>query len=191
MTTLEKPTANPWQTKTTRQVYDNQWISVREDGVLNPSGGDGIYGVVHFKNLAIGILPVDSEQHTWLVGQYRYALEEYSWEIPMGGSPHASGPLDGAIRELKEETGLTAANWQPLMKVHPSNSVTDETGFIYLATDLTEGQTEHEDTEELLIKRLPVEQAVQMAMTDEITDCMSVAALLRLHIGLQTGEIVV
>ena len=191
MTTLEKPSANPWQTKSSQQVYDNQWISVHENKVINPSGGDGIYGVVHFKNLAIGILPVDSEQHTWLVGQYRYALEEYSWEIPMGGSPHADGPLEGAIRELKEETGLTAANWQTLMKVHPSNSVTDEIGHIYLATDLTEGEMEHEDTEELLIKRVSVEHAVQMAMTDEITDCMSVAALLRLHIGLQSGEIVV
>jgi len=191
MTTLNKPSNNPWQTKTSQQVYDNQWISVREDKVVNPSGGDGIYGVVHFKNLAIGILPVDSERHTWLVGQYRYPLEEYSWEIPMGGSPHADGPLIGAKRELKEETGLTAATWQTLMKVHPSNSVTDETGFVYLATDLTEGEMKHEETEELLIKRLPVEHAVQMAMTDEITDCMSVAALLRLHIGLQSGEIVV
>jgi len=189
--TLEKPTTNPWQTKTSEQVYDNQWISVREDKVINPSGGDGIYGVVHFKNLAIGILPVDSEHHTWLVGQYRYALDEYSWEIPMGGSPHSDGPLEGAKRELKEETGLTASAWKTLKKVHPSNSVTDETGYIYLATDLVEGQTEHEDTEDLLVRRVPVEQAVRMAMTDEITDCMSVAALLRLNIGLQSGEIVV
>ena len=191
MTAPDKPTDNPWQTKSSQQVYDNQWISVREDKVINPSGGDGIYGVVHFKNLAIGIVPVDSEQHTWLVGQYRYALEEYSWEIPMGGSPHADGPLEGAIRELKEETGLTAGRWQTLMKVHPSNSVTDETGFIYLATDLTEGQMEHEETEDLLVKRVPVEQAVQMAMTDQITDCMSIAALLRLHIDLQSGAIVI
>lgn len=109
----------------------------------------------------------------------------------MGGSPHADGPLEGAIRELKEETGLTAGRWQTLMKVHPSNSVTDETGFIYLATDLTEGQMEHEETEDLLVKRVPVEQAVQMAMTDQITDCMSIAALLRLHIDLQSGAIVV
>lgn len=188
---LEKPSHNPWKTLSTDQVYDNQWISVREDKVLNPSGGDGIYGVVHFKNLAIGILPVDKENHTWLVGQYRYALEEYSWEIPMGGSPHSDGPLEGAKRELKEETGLTAGAWNTLMKVHPSNSVTDETGFIYLATDLTLGDTEHEDTEELIIKRVPVEEAINMAMTDEITDCMSVAALLRLGIGLQKGEIVV
>lgn len=189
--TLEKPSRNPWQTKASEQVYDNQWITVREDKVINPSGGNGIYGVVHFKNLAIGIVPVDSERHTWLVGQYRYALEEYSWEIPMGGSPHADDPLDGARRELKEETGLTAGNWQTLMKVHPSNSVTDETGFIYLATDLTEGLTEHEDTEDLLIERVPVEQAISMTLNGEITDCMSVAALLRLGIGLQNGEFVV
>jgi len=186
---LERPTANPWQTLSRETVYDNPWISVREDKVINPAGGDGIYGVVHFKNLAIGILPVDQHRHTWLVGQYRYALEEYSWEIPMGGASHHDGPLQGAKRELREETGLTAAHWETLMKLHPSNSVSDETGYIYLATDLTIGETAHEDTEELLIRRLPVEDAISMAMTNEITDCMSVAALLRLSIGLQNGDI--
>jgi len=186
---LEKPTRNPWQTVASKEIYDNPWITVREDKVINPSGGDGIYGVVHFKNLAIGIIPVDSERHTWLVGQYRYSLEEYSWEIPMGGSLHADGPLDGAKRELKEETGLTAANWQMLMKVHPSNSVTDEVGYIYLATGLTAGAMQHEDTEDLLIKRVPLEQAINMAMTDEITDCISAAALLRLGLGMQNGTI--
>jgi len=189
--TLEKPTNNPWQTISTKEIYDNPWITVRENKVINPSGGDGIYGVVHFKNLAIGIIPVDDEQHTWLVGQYRYALKEYSWEIPMGGSPHANGPLDGAKRELKEETGLTATNWQTLMKVHPSNSVTDEAGFVYLATGLTQGSTEHEETEDLIIKRLPLQQAITMAMTDEITDCISAAALLRLGMGIHNGELVV
>ena len=109
----------------------------------------------------------------------------------MGGSPHSDGPLEGARRELKEETGLIAETWTHLMKVHPSNSVTDESGFIYLATDLTLGETEHEDTEEIIVKRVPVEEAVKMAMTDQITDCMSVAALLRLNLGLQSGEITV
>ena len=185
----DKTQKNPWKTQATREVYDNQWITVREDKVINPAGGDGIYGVVHFKNLAIGILPVDEEQHTWLVGQYRYALEEYSWEIPMGGSPHGDDPLDGAKRELREETGLTAGKWENLMKVHPSNSVSDETGYIYLATDLTTGETEPEDTEELVVRRLPITEAVAMTRSGQITDCMSIAALLRLTADLQSGTI--
>lgn len=179
---------NPWKTVKRKPIYDNPWISVCENDVINPSGGDGIYGVVHFKNLAIGVIPVDREQHTWLVGQFRYALNEYSWEIPMGGSPLEDDPLQGAKRELREETGLTAASWQTLMKVHPSNSVTDEVGYIYLATDLEQGETEHEDTEELIIKRVPLQQAIDMTITNEITDCMSIAALLRLQMGLQSGE---
>ncbi|OED42534.1 DNA mismatch repair protein MutT [Chromatiales bacterium (ex Bugula neritina AB1)] len=180
---------NPWQTVSSTSVYSNPWISVREDKVINPSGGDGIYGVVHFKNLAIGIIPVDHEEHTWLVGQYRYALEEYSWEVPMGGSPHNDDPLNGAKRELREETGLSAAKWQQLMKIHPSNSVSDETGYIYVASDLTPGETEHEDTEQLLIKRLPLIDAVTMALDGEITDCMTVAGLLKLHVAMQSGRI--
>jgi 8-oxo-dGTP pyrophosphatase MutT (NUDIX family) len=179
---------NPWKTVNSKPIYDNPWISVCENDVINPSGGDGIYGVVHFKNLAIGVIPVDQEKHTWLVGQFRYALNEYSWEIPMGGSPLDDDPLDGARRELREETGLTAGSWQTLMKVHPSNSVTDEVGIIYLATQLQQGETEHEDTEELIIKRVPLEHAIDMTISNEITDCMSVAALLRLHTGLQSGE---
>ena len=180
---------NPWKTVTHKPIYDNPWISVHEDDVINPSGGEGIYGVVHFKNLAIGVIPVDHEQHTWLVGQFRYALNEYSWEIPMGGSPLNDDPMQGAARELREETGLTANNWQTLMTVHPSNSVTDEVGIIYLATELEQGETEHEDTEELIIKRLPLQHAIEMTLKNEITDCMSAAALLRLHVGMQSGEI--
>ena len=179
---------NPWKTVTHKPIYDNPWLSVHEDDVINPSGGEGIYGVVHFKNLAIGIIPVDHEQHTWLVGQFRYALNEYSWEIPMGGSPLKDDPMEGAARELREETGLTANSWQTLMKVHPSNSVTDEVGIIYLATELEQGETEHEDTEELIIKRVPLERAFAMTINNEITDCMSVAALLRLQTGIQSGE---
>lgn len=180
---------SPWKTLATQEIYDNPWISVREDKVINPSGGDGIYGVVHFKNRAIAILPVDQDNHTWLVGQYRYTLDEYSWELPMGGALVTENPLDGAKRELREETGLSAKSWTELMKVHLSNSVTDEMGFVYLATGLEAGETDHEETEDIVVKRLPVDEAIEMAMTGQITDCMSVAALLRLKIGLQSETI--
>ena len=181
--------SNPWTTLSGQQQYDNQWINVREDRVINPGGSEGIYGVVHFKTTAVGIIPVDDSRHTWLVGQFRYPHQEYSWEIPMGGASLEGDPLEGAIRELREETGLTAGNWKNLMKVHPSNSVSDETGFVFLATDLTQGDWEPEETEQLIVKRVSIEDAVQMTLTNEITDCISVAGLLRLHVAIQTGEV--
>lgn len=180
---------NPWTTLSGRQVYDNPWINVREDRVINPGGSEGIYGVVHFKGTAVGIIPVDNQQHTWLVGQFRYPHKEYSWEIPMGGAPLDADPLEGAIRELREETGLTAAKWYNLMKVHPSNSVSDETGYVYLATDLTHGDWEPEETEQLIVKRVSISDAVQMVISNQITDCISISGLLRLHVAMQTGEI--
>lgn len=180
---------NPWQTLSGRQVYDNQWINVREDRVINPGGSEGIYGVVHFKSTAVGIIPVDDQKHTWLVGQFRYPHKEYSWEIPMGGAPLNDDPLEGAKRELREETGLTAAKWHNLMKVHPSNSVSDENGYIYLASDLTIGTWEPEETEQLIVKRIPISDAVQMVLGNQIKDCISISGLLRLHVAMQTGEI--
>lgn len=181
--------SNPWKTVASKPVYDNSWIHVREDSVITPGGSSGIYGVVHFKSIAVGIIPVDDKQHTWLVGQYRYPLKEYSWEIPMGGASLSDGPLDGAIRELREETGLTASNWQTLMKLHPSNSVSDEVGYVYVATELTRGIKAPEDTEQLIVRRIPVIEAIQMAIDNTITDSISVSGLLRLHIAMQTGEI--
>ena len=172
---------NPWRTLGTSPVYDNPWISVREDDVINPGGGRGIYGVVEFKGLAIGIIPVDSQRYTWLVGQYRYAIDEYSWEIPMGGSPLDDDPLDGAKRELREETGLVARHWQHLMKVHTSNSVTNESGHVFLATGLSAGKATPDETEDLAIRRLPLDEAFEMAANGSITDCITLAALLRLQ----------
>lgn len=170
---------NPWTKKESKDIYDNPWISVREDQVINPSGNPGIYGVVHFKNKAIGIIPIDENGYTYLVGQYRYSLDEYSWEIPMGGGPIEIDILESAKRELKEETGFTARKWTNIARIHTSNSVTDEEGFVFLAEDLIAGETEFEDTEDLQIKKISIRAAVQMVMDNEITDSLSVAGLLK------------
>jgi 8-oxo-dGTP pyrophosphatase MutT (NUDIX family) len=170
---------NPWQTITTKTVYDNPWIKVTQSDVLNPKGGKGIYGVVSFKNKAIGIIPVDEEGYTYLVGQYRYTLNEYSWEIPEGGGPMNEDPLEAAKRELKEETGYEAAEWKMIGRIHTSNSVTDEEGFLYLATGLTLGHSEPEDTEELAVRKVHLKEAVEMVMQDKITDGLSIAAIMK------------
>lgn len=177
-------TENPWTTVSSKQVYDNPWIAVREDAVINPSGGDGIYGVVEFKNLAIAIVPVDEHGNTWLVGQYRYPLQRYSWEVPMGGQPVDEDPESGAKRELKEETGLTASKITEIMRVDLSNCVSNEVGVGYLAEDLESGEPNFDDTEQLTIRKLPLKDAVTMAMTGEITDCFSVAVLLKVATAL-------
>ncbi|GAB4395367.1 MAG: hypothetical protein OHK0053_02570 [Microscillaceae bacterium] len=170
---------NPWAVVQTRPIYENPWIRIKEDQVINPSGNPGIYGVVHFKNKAIGIIPLDGEGNTWLIGQYRYPLDEYSWEIPMGGGPLVEDTLVSAQRELKEETGLTARKWTKIARIHTSNSVTDEEGFVFLAEDLTEGETEFEETEDLAIKKIPFAEALEMVMKGEITDSLSVAGILK------------
>jgi len=170
---------NPWQTLSSELKYENPWISVREDQVINPKGGKGIYGVVSMKNLAIGIVPLDHENNTLLVGQYRYPLDEYSWEIPEGGGKYGIDPMESAKRELKEETGFTANKWSLLSRIHTSNSVTSEEGLIYLAEDLLEGETELEETEDIVVKKLPLKEAVQMVMEDKITDAISVAGILK------------
>jgi 8-oxo-dGTP pyrophosphatase MutT (NUDIX family) len=172
-------TENPWQTLSSEHIYENPWMSLREDQVINPNGGRGIYGVVSFKNLAIGVVPIDAEGNTYLVGQYRYPLNEYSWEIPEGGGPHGIDALESAKRELKEETGFTAANWTNIGRVHTSNSVTSEEGYIFLAQDLTPGETEPEETEDLVIKKVPFSEAVRMVMEGEITDSISIAGILK------------
>ncbi|WP_045687839.1 NUDIX domain-containing protein [Hymenobacter sp. AT01-02] len=173
------PHYNPWQTLGTAVKYENPWIRVREDQIINPAGNPGVYGVVSMKNKALGIIPVDEEGNTWLVGQYRYALKEYCWEIPMGGGPVELDILESAQRELKEETGLLAKRWTNIARVHTSNSVTDEEGFVFLAQDLEQGDTEPEETEDLRIWKLPLSQAVEMVMDNRITDAVSVAGLLK------------
>ncbi|MFY0688783.1 MAG: NUDIX hydrolase [Cyclobacteriaceae bacterium] len=171
---------NPWQKQNGKIIYDNPWITLEEDEVINPGGGKGIYGKVHFKNLAIGIVPIDEDLNTWLVGQWRYPLDAYSWEIPMGGGPLGIDPLISAKRELKEETGLIAGKWTEFLTMHLSNSVSDEVGYAYLAEELTAGETEFEETEQLDIRKLPLSEAYQMCMDGLITDSLSLASLLKL-----------
>lgn len=171
--------SNPWKTKSKNEVYDNNWITVEHNEVITPGGSDGIYGSVRFKNLAIGIIPIDEEGCTWLIGQYRYTLDEYSWEIPMGGGPLDQDPLRSAQKELEEETGIRAQEWQCIMKLHTSNSVTDEVGYVYLARNLQMGETDWDDTELLKVKKLKLEEAYDMVMSGQITDAISVAGLLK------------
>ncbi|HWP00920.1 MAG TPA: NUDIX hydrolase [Methylococcus sp.] len=174
---------NPWRRLSRRQVYDNPWIRVDEDRVINPGGGVSLYGCIHFKNRAVGVIPLHRDGHTWLVGQYRYVPDAWFWEIPMGGSPPGESLLQTAKRELKEETGLTAKDWRLLMRLHTSNSVTDEEGFVFVAEDLEEGEPEFEETEALRIWKLPFAEAVEMVLRGEITDAISVAGLLRLALA--------
>jgi 8-oxo-dGTP pyrophosphatase MutT (NUDIX family) len=171
---------NPWKTLSQLKVYENPWIVVEEHQVINPSGGKGIYGKVYFKNKAIGIIALDEQMNTWLVGQYRYTLNEYSWEIPEGGGPVGVTPLESAKRELKEETGISANKWQQIMRFHTSNSVTDEEAFVFLAEELTFGKNQLDETEaDLVLKKLPFKDALQMVMEGQITDSMSVAGILK------------
>jgi 8-oxo-dGTP pyrophosphatase MutT (NUDIX family) len=148
--------------------------------VINPAGGKGIYGKVHFKNTAIGIIPLDHENNTWLVGQHRYVLNEWSWEIPEGGGPSGKSTLESAQRELLEETGLKAKLWKEILKAHLSNSVSDEVGFVFLAQGLTEGAHEREATEaDMKVWKLPFKEALDMVMKGKITDSLSVMGILK------------
>jgi 8-oxo-dGTP pyrophosphatase MutT (NUDIX family) len=182
-------TNNPWKVLNSKKIYDNNWISLTEHEVLNPAGGNGIYGEVHFKNIAIGILPLDDDLNTWLVGQYRFPLKTYSWEIIEGGGALNVNPIESAKRELAEESGLTANRFTEIQRLHLSNSVSDEFAIIYLAQGLQEGQSHPEETEELLIKKMPFMDAYQMVLDGKITDSISVAAILKTKILIQEGKI--
>lgn len=180
---------NSWQTLSSELVYESAWISVHKHQAINPAGNPAVYSVVNFKNLAIGILPLSSDGFTWLVGQWRYPLNAYSWEIPEGGGPLGEAPIETAIRELKEETGIVAKNFEEIMQLHLSNSATNEHAFVFLATDLTFEESEPEESEDLTIKKIHINDAFEMVMNGEITDGISVAAIFKVKYLLDNGKL--
>ncbi len=180
MTDKKSALENPWQTLSTQLEFENPWFTVTTHDTVAPDGTRPRYGKISFKTRAVGIIPLDEDQHTWLVGQWRFPLGEYSWELPMGGAPRGERLESAAIRELKEETGLTATRLKLILKMHTSNSVTDEEGYVFLAEGLTPGATEFDETEQLEIHRLPFTEALAMAMDGRITDGISVAGILKL-----------
>lgn len=173
---------NPWHILNSKPIYENNWISLTEHNVINPSGGKGIYGEVHFKNFAIGIIAIDEDDKIWMVGQYRFPLKQYSWEIPEGGGPLHLHPLDSAKRELLEETGLVASEWTEILRMHLSNSVSDEQAIVYLAKGFTQQEAQPEETEQLQIKKIDFEEAYKMVIRGEITDAITVASILRMKL---------
>lgn len=182
------PQANPWTVLSSQIVYNNPWIEVTEHQVLNAAGNPGIYGVVHFHNLAVGVVPY-SDGKIWMVGQYRFPLKAYSWEIPEGGGKMDVDPLESAKRELLEETGLTAEKYERLLEMDLSNSVSDERGIVYLATGLSQGVATPEEDEVLHLRQLSLEEAFGMADRGEIRDSLTVAALFRLRVMELEGKL--
>jgi 8-oxo-dGTP pyrophosphatase MutT (NUDIX family) len=181
-------TKNPWQVTGQKDIYDNPWIHLTEYDVINPSGKKGIYGKVHFKNVAIGIVPLDENMNTYLVGQYRFTINEYSWEIPEGGALNEE-PLVAAQRELLEETGLKAERWQQIREMYLSNSVTDEYCYIFIATGLSQHNSMPEETEQLAIKKLPFLEVYDMVMNGKIKDALTISAILHTKILLMENKL--
>lgn len=178
----------PWVRHARRTAYENAWITVWHDDVTRPDGGAGIYGVVHFANLAAGVVAVDDEDRVVLVGQHRYTLDAWSWEIPEGGVPPGEEALDGMRRELREETGVEAREWAEIARVHLSNSVTDEAGVLYLATGLTHGDAAPEPTEQIEVRWVPFDEALAMTFDGRITDAFSIIGIQRVALSRAADE---
>lgn len=172
-------TINPWTVLSRSMVYENEWIRVHHHDVVGPSGGPGVYGTVHFKHQATGVMPIDEKGNVILVGQYRFPLHSYSWEIPEGGGAHSAPALEAAQRELREECGLAAAGWKEILGMDLSNSVSDERCTAFLAWDLCEAPGQPDETEKLKVARVPFWDAVDRVKRGEIRDATSVAALVR------------
>lgn len=180
---------NPWKIKSKKIVYENQWVRLDVSDVVNPNGGDGIYSVLHFKNYAIAILAIDDNYDTWIVGQYRFPLEKYSWEIPEGGGDLNISPLESAKRELLEEAGLKAETWIKIQEFSLSNSATDEWGIIYVAKNISIHESNPEETEQLELKKISFNILYEKVMNGEIHDGLTIMAVLKTKILIDEGKL--
>jgi 8-oxo-dGTP pyrophosphatase MutT (NUDIX family) len=180
---------NPWKTLDKNLVYESPWISVEHHNVLNPAGKPGTYSVVHFKKLAIGVIPLDDQNYTWIVGQYRYPLNTYTWEIPEGGGDRGVDPVVSAQRELLEECGIIAEEYIPIQQLQLSNSATDEVAFLFIARKLSFVESQPEETEQLMIKKVHFNELYRMVAEGEITDSLSVAAVLKVKLMMLNNEL--
>ena len=176
----ENPEGNPWTFLSKREFIDNQWVNVSQHQVLNVAGNETTYNVVSFKNRAVGIVPLHEDGRITLVGQFRYTLNQYSWELPEGGCPENENMLDCAHRELEEETGLKAERVEPFFKIHTSNSVTDEWGMVYLAKGLSQGQAAPEENEVLQTRKVTIEELLDEVEAAKVTDSITIAAAYKL-----------
>jgi 8-oxo-dGTP pyrophosphatase MutT (NUDIX family) len=169
---------NPWSTLSSRVVYRNPWLALREDKVIRPDGKEGIYSVIEIRP-SCGIIAINENDQIALVGQWRYVHNKYSIEIPTGGSEQGETPLDAAKRELREETGLTAEDWTALGTVDNSNGATTDVAHLFLARNLTTGPSVPQGDEHVELRWTPFTDAVLSVMKGEITESVSVAAILK------------
>jgi 8-oxo-dGTP pyrophosphatase MutT (NUDIX family) len=177
----------PWTRRSRHVAYANPWITIWHDEVARPDGSPGIYGVVHFANRAVGVVVLDDDDRVLLVGQHRYTFDAYSWEIPEGGVPPDESPLDGARRELREETGVIADEWRELARFHLSNSVSDEAGVVFAARAASHGDAAPEPSEELAVRWVPFAEAVAMTTDGRISDAITIMGLQRLALDRVSG----
>lgn len=184
-----RPHGRPWGVTSSQVAYDNPWITVTEYQAIAPTGRPTLYGAVSMKNQAIGVLPLHEDGTVTLVGQNRFTLANYSWELPEGGAPLGEDPLDGAKRELAEEVGLEAADWRQILRMELSNSVTDEIAHGFLAMGLTPTATAPDETEDLAVARVPFAEALDAAVAGQMPDAITVALLLRTHHMAVRGEL--